>query len=220
MGRNRSFRGIVDQKKYKLTLQQLQDAQEEPLGEAINKALIQGFQRAVESEGFNAQDYSFVVAVHSNSFTHVWSQSARNVPLEEWLSNGAYTRAWLEDLAKKLNSAQVMDPQRDGFYVELTFVKQLGRGGKNGGKKAKPGRHEWEKLAKKKRCVVTIQNKDNLCLAQAIVTMREGGQWLPVSESKEGKTHSRTIGQIVALRSGCSQRPPVGLKNWKNFKTF
>ena len=81
MGRNRSFRGIVDQKKYKLTLQQLQDAQDEPLGEAINEALIQGL----------------------------------HVPLEEWLSNEAYTSAWLEDLAKKLNSAQVVDPQRDGF---------------------------------------------------------------------------------------------------------
>ena len=175
MGRKRSFHGIVDQKKYKLTLQQLQDAQDEPLGEATNEALIQGLQRVVENEGF-FQDYSSLVAVHSNSFTDVWSQSARNVPLEELLSNGAYTHAWLEDLAKKLNSAQVMDPQRDGFYVEVTFVKRLGRGGKNGGKKAKPGRHEWEKLAKKKRCVVTIQNKDNLCLAQAIVTMREGGQ--------------------------------------------
>ena len=146
MGRNRSFHGIVDQKKYKLTLQQLQDAQDEPLGEAINEALIQGLQRVVENEGF-FQDYSLLVAVHSNSFTDVWSQSAGNVPLEEWLSNGTYTRGWLEDLAKKLNSAQVMDPQRDGFYVELTFVKRLGRGGKNGGKKAKPGRHEWEKLA-------------------------------------------------------------------------
>ena len=206
MGRKRSFHGIVDQKKYKLTLQQLQDAQDEPLGEATNEALIQGLQRVVENEGF-FQDYSSLVAVHSNSFTDVWSQSARNVPLEELLSNGAYTHAWLEDLAKKLNSAQVMDPQRDGFNVEVTFVKRLGRGGKNGVKKAKPGRHEWEKLAKKKRCVVTIQNKDNLCLAQAIVTMREGGQWLPVSESKEGKTHSRTIGQIVALRSECSQTP-------------
>ena len=114
MGRNRSFRGIVDQKKYKLTLQQLQDAQDEPVGKAINKALIQGLQRVVENKGF-FQDYSLLVAVHSNSFTHVWSQSARNVPSEDWLSNGAYTRAWLEDLAKKLNSAQVMDPQRDGF---------------------------------------------------------------------------------------------------------
>ena len=117
VGRNRSFRGIVDQKKYKLTLQQLRDAQDEPLGEAITEALIQGLQRVVENEGLNVPDYSLLVAVHSNSFTHVWSQSARNVPLEEWLSNGAYTRAWLEDLAKKLNSAQVMDPQRDGFYV-------------------------------------------------------------------------------------------------------
>ena len=117
VGKNRSFCGIVDQKKYKLTLQQLRDVQDEPLGEAITEALIQGLQRVVENEGLNVPDYSLLVAVHSNSFTHVWSQSARNVPLEEWLSNGAYTRAWLEDLAKKLNSAQVMDPQRDGFYV-------------------------------------------------------------------------------------------------------
>ena len=207
VGRNRSFRGIVDQKKYRLTLQQLQDAQDEPLGESITEAVIQGLQRVVENEGFNVQEYSLLVAVHSNSFTHVWSQSARNVLLEEWLSNGAYTHAWLEDLAKKLNSAQDMDPQRDGFYVEVIFVKLLGCGGKNGGKKSNPGRHAREKLATKKRCVVTIQNKDNLCLAQAIVTMREGGQWLPVSESKEGKTHSRMIGQIVASRSRCSRRP-------------
>ena len=196
VGRNRSFRGIVDQKKYKLTLQQLRDAQNEPLGEAITEALIQGLQQVVENESLNVQDYSLLVAVHSNSFTHVWSQSARNVPVEEWLSNGAYTRAWLEDLAKKLNSAQVMDPQRDGFYVELTFVKRLGRGGKNRGKKANPGCHEWEKLAKKKRCAVTIHP------SRAIVTRVD--KWLPVSESKEGRTHSRTIGQIVASRSGCS----------------
>ena len=208
VGRNRSFRGIVDQKKYRLTLQQLRDAQDEPLREAITEALIQGLPRVVENEGFNVQDYSLLVSVHSNSFTHVWSQSARNVPLEEWLSNGAYTRAWLEDLAKKLNSAEVMDPQRDGFYVELTFVKRLGRGGKNGGKKANPGRHAWEKLAKKKRSVVTIQNKDNLCLARAIVTMKErvdnGSQY---QNLRKRKTHSRTIGQNVASRSGCSRRP-------------
>ncbi|CAH3176775.1 unnamed protein product [Porites evermanni] len=176
VGRNRSFRGIVDKKKYRLTLQQLRDAQDEPLGEAITKALIQGLQQVVKNE-------------------------------EEWLSNGAYTRAWLEELAK-LNSAQVMDPQRDGFYVELTFVKRLGRGGKNGGKKANPGRHAWEKLAKKKRSVVTIQNKDNLCLARAIVTMKErvdnGSQY---QNLRKRKTHSRTISQNVASRSGCSRRP-------------
>ena len=72
VGRNRLFRGIVDQKKYKLTLLQLRDAQDEPLGEAITEALIQGLQRVVENEGLNVQDYSLLVAVHSNSFTHVW----------------------------------------------------------------------------------------------------------------------------------------------------
>ena len=33
-----------------------------------------------------------------------------------------------------------MDPERDGFYVELTFLKTLGRGGKNGGARGNPGK--------------------------------------------------------------------------------
>ena len=100
---------------------------------------MQGLQRVVESEGINVSDYSLLMAVHSNSFTHLWCQSARNVPLEEWIKNGLYTRAWLEDLARKLSSAEVMDPQRDGVFVQLTFVKSMGRGGKN-------GRYAWETI--------------------------------------------------------------------------
>ena len=63
VGRNRSFRGIVDQKKYRLTLQQLRDAQDEPLGEAITKALIQGLQQVVKNEGLKVQDKSLLVAI-------------------------------------------------------------------------------------------------------------------------------------------------------------
>ena len=63
VGRNRSFRGIVDKKKYRLTLQQLRDAQDEPLGEAITKALIQGLQQVVKNEGLKVQDKSLLVAV-------------------------------------------------------------------------------------------------------------------------------------------------------------
>ena len=174
----------------------------------------------VENEGFNVQDYSLLVAVHSNSFTHVWSQSARNVPLEEWLSNGAYTRAWLEDLAKKLNSAQVMDPQRDGFYVELTFVKRLGRGGKNGGKKANPGRHAWEKLAKKKRSVVTIQNKDNLCLARAIVTMKErvdnGSQY---QNLRKGRPIQKRLAKLLHREAGVPEGP-CGFEELEKFQEY
>ena len=65
-----------------------------------------------------------------------------------------------------------MDPERDGFYVELTFLKTLGRGGKNGGARGNPGKIAWKKLTKKKR-VIPMKNKDNLCCARAVVTVKE-----------------------------------------------
>ena len=143
----------------------------EPLGEAITEAIRQGLQRVVTQDQINPADYSLLVAIHSNSFTHVWSQSARHVPLNEWLSNQDYEHAFLEDLARKLNSAEVVDPERDGFFAELTFVKRLGRGGAF--KRNNPGRFAWEKIAKKKKCIIRIQNKDDLCCAKAIITMKE-----------------------------------------------
>ena len=65
-----------------------------------------------------------------------------------------------------------MDPERDGFYVEFTFLKTLGRGGKNGGARGNPGKIAWKKLTKKKR-VIPMKNKDNLCCARAVVTVKE-----------------------------------------------
>ena len=82
VGRNRSFRGILEQCKFRLTLQQLRSPDdEELLGEAMSESIIQGLQSVVENEGINIEEYSLLVAVHSNSFANVWSQSARNVPL-------------------------------------------------------------------------------------------------------------------------------------------
>ena len=50
-------------------------------------------------------------------------------------------------------------------------MKRLGRGG--GFERNNPGRIAWEKIAKKKKCIIRIQNKDDLCCARAIVTMKE-----------------------------------------------
>ena len=66
-----------------------------------------------------------------------------------------------------------MDPERDGFFVELTFVKRLGHSGGKKGKCGNLGKTAWENMAKKKWCVVRIQNKDDLYCARAIVTMKE-----------------------------------------------
>lgn len=76
-----------------------------------------------------------------------------------------------------------MNVEQDGFFVELTFVRRVGRCGKDGGKKGNPGRIVWEKIAKKKRCVIPIKNQqDDLCCARAIITMRE---WSHCQEPKK-----------------------------------
>ena len=106
MGRNHSFREIVQQKKYRLTFQQLRPADEnEPLGEAVTEAIRQGLEQVVQAENINPAkyslllaihsnsftinpaQYSLLLAIHSNSFTNSWAQSARGVPLNEWLHN-------------------------------------------------------------------------------------------------------------------------------------
>ena len=45
----------------------------------------------------------------------------------------------MEKLAKQLNSAEDLDATKGEFYVEMTFIKSSGCGGKNGGKKGNPG---------------------------------------------------------------------------------
>lgn len=172
-GRGRVFReGLVVQRQYRLNFGQLRDAEGEVLCEALTEAVTQGLRQVVTNEGIEVADY-LIMAVHSNSFQHVWQQSRKNIPLAEWLSNSEFTQAWMEQLAKSLNSGEVMNVQQDGLSVELTFVRRLGRGGKNGGQKGNPGRMAWEKMVEKKQCVIRIKNQDDLCCAKAIVTMRE-----------------------------------------------
>ena len=117
----------MEQKKYRLTFLQLRTPNEnEPLGEALTEAIRQGLQQVVQAENINPAQYSLLLAIHSNSFTNIWAQSARGVPLNEWLHNQEYARAYLEQLARKLNSAQMIDPEKDGFFVELTLSKPWG----------------------------------------------------------------------------------------------
>ena len=154
--RNRSFRGIVHQKKFRLTFLQLRTPEEnKPLGEALTEAIRQGLQQVVQAENINPAQYSLLVAIYSNSFTNIWAQSARNVPLNEWLNNQKCARAYLEQLARKLNSAQMIDPERDGFFVELTFVKTFGQGSRPANKN--PGKMASEKMAKTNRCVLQLK---------------------------------------------------------------
>ena len=151
---------MVEQKKYCLTFLQLRTPNEnEPLGEALTEAIRQGLEQVVQAENINPAQHSLLLAIHSNSFTNIWAQSARGVPLNEWLHNQVCARSYLEQLARKLNSAQVIDPALDGFCVELTFVNTMRRAGKNGAKKENPGQMAWQKMAKEKKMRHTHQKQ-------------------------------------------------------------
>ena len=93
-----------------------------------------------------------------------------------------------------------MNVEQDGFFVDLTFVRRVGRSGKGGGKKGNPGRIVWEKIAKKKRCVIPIKNQeDDLCCARAIIIMRE---WSHCQEPKKSVEQFKTGSSTVRNFSG------------------
>ena len=112
----------------------------------------------------------------------------------------------------------MIDSERDGFFVELTFVKTFGQGSRPA--KKNPGKMAWEKMAKTKRCVVQIKNNDDLCLSRAIVNMKErcdgGSQYQNLR--KENAFKNVWLGCYIKKR--VFQRAPVGSKNFKHFKTI
>ena len=111
---------MVEQKKYRVTFVQLWTPNEnERLGEALTEAVPQGLEQVVETENIDPAQYCLLLAIHSKSFTNIWAQSSQHVPLNEQLHNQDYAHSYLEQLARKLNSAQVVDPERDGFFVDL-----------------------------------------------------------------------------------------------------
>lgn len=214
-GQGRVFReGLVVQRHYRLNFELLRDVEGEVLGEALIGGGRGGLRQVLMNEGIEVADYDLIMAVHSNSFQHVWQQSRKNIPLAEWLSNGENTRARMDQLAKQLNSGEVMN------FVDLTFVRRLGRGGKGSGKKCNPGRLAWEKLVEKKRCVIPIKNQDDRCCARAIVTMREWchckeprNQW---SNLRQGRPQQGFLPRELHRKAGV----PEGMCGYAELEKF
>ena len=168
----RSFhRGVVLQHQVQFTLQQLRPPNGEPQGEAIAEAFHQALVNFVNdpaNELADHDDYSLSMAVHHSSGNSLWTSTARR-PVAEWLEGTEYTRAWLEKLANQLNSIQSLDGANGEFYAELSFFRTERRGGRPG--KTNLKRLSFQDILSKKS-ILEIKNKDNLCLARALVTVK------------------------------------------------
>ena len=93
------------------------------------------------------------------------------VPVNEFVNRGDYAHAMFESLARKMNSAQNMNPAI-WFNATLTFITYPEKGGKGPASK-NPNRLPFDMMHKKKDCMIAIKNQDELCCARAIVTMKE-----------------------------------------------
>ena len=74
-------------------------------------------------------------------------------------------------MLENLTSVWTVYYQRCGFSALILFTRPEMKGGKRAG--GGPGQKIWEHIAKESRSVCEIKNKDDLCCARAIVTMRE-----------------------------------------------
>ena len=168
----RSFhRGVAVQIQVRFSLEQLRPPNGEYQGEAVAEAFHQGlvnFIRDLRNGIANPDEYSMSMAIHHNTGTHTWTSCPR-VALREWLEGSPLTRQWLEKLAKQLNSAESFNASSSEFFAELSFFKTQQRGGRPA--KNKPGNKSFEQLLKKKS-IITIKNKDELCLARALVSTK------------------------------------------------
>lgn len=133
----------------------------------------------------------------------------------------------MEKLAKQLNSGEEIDVAQGDFFVELLFFKKPGRGSGCSGKKGNPGRMSFEKMLKKKKCVVQIKNKDQLCCAQAIVVMREYLKCTACQQNsfenikKDRGKSSQQLNKAKKLhQEGGVSEGPCGREELKQFQTY
>lgn len=162
-------RNTAVQMRYNVTFRQLRDPGQEEIGEALLEAMFSAVDDIVREQEIPL-NYRVQLASTSNTFRNAHHASPF-FPLKEWFARSNKIEALLDHLAKRLNSGGNFGIN-DGLEVAL-FVSTPRPGGKNGGAKNNPGQKCWDEMVKNKRCIIRIKNRDQLCCARAIVTMKE-----------------------------------------------
>ena len=167
-GRRRRWRDVVERAQFNAQLRQLRDP---VAGHNIGMALIEALHHAIEAELDREQRpaHHFVnFAITAHGFTHAYQTA--NLTVGEFLQRTARLDEMLATLAGKLNNNESFNPDRS-FQVDVVFVSMPGPGSGRG-QKRNPGRRCLDRENNKKQCIITIKNRDALCCARAIVTMR------------------------------------------------
>lgn len=155
------------------------------LGEEVTQALRRAIEQQIAADRTLSPHTTVHFTMHSSVFSHAFQSTTFTV--REFEQGSEQLTTYLQSLAAKLNSNEEFAPD-DTFTMETTFIRTKGPGSGHG-KRRNPANASIRGILKRSR--ITIKNKDELCCARAIVTMKaraDGG-----SEDRDYKN----------LRDGC-----------------
>lgn len=168
VGSHCSWRNVAHKWTYRFRLEQHQDATPcDNLGHEVTEALRRTILRQIEADNSITPHSTVHFVRQSNAFKHAFHST---FSVAEFKEGSEHLDTCLQSLAQKLNSNQEFSTD-DSFTIETTFIHTLGPGS-SCRKKHRLGQEVVEKLLARKQSVITIKNKDQLCCARAIVTMR------------------------------------------------
>ena len=220
IGRRRRWRDIVERTQFNAQLRQMrQPVPGDDIGLAITESLYNAIANELLKQERPARDF-INIAITANGFAHAFQTA--NFTVQEFQQRTQRLDEMLAKLSAKLNSNEAFNID-DGFQVDVVFVTMPGLGSGHG-KKNNPGRMCLERENKKKKCIVTIKNNDELCCARAIITMKahchkeEGVDALRLWDSlKKGYPVQQRLAQELHRQAGVPEGP-CGIEELRQFQ--
>ena len=166
-GRRRRWRNTVDHAQFHAVLEQIRDPTDsDNLGVHLMEALYTAIRGQMAEDARPHDQLHFSIQAHG--FTHAFRTV--NLQVQDFMNRNQYVEELLDTLAGKLNSNEEFHPDR-GLQVDMVLVR-MPTPGSGRGRKRNVGERAFEEDSKRKNAIITIKNKDELCCARAIVTMR------------------------------------------------
>ena len=167
VGARRNWRNVLNKQRFEATLKQHRYVTpRDNLGQELTHAVQRSIEQQIAQDPTLTPNSTVHFTMQSSAFTHAFQSTTFTV--REFEEGSERQDTYLQSLAAKLNSNEEFTPDNT-FTMETTFIRTPGPGRGNG-KRYKPSCAAVRGIVKRSR--VTIKNKDNLCCARAIVTMK------------------------------------------------
>ena len=165
-GRRQRWRDTVDHAQFHAILEQPHEARP---GDNLGVQLMEALYTAIRSQiAEDARPHDLLhFAIHAHGFTHGFRST--NIRVGDFMDRDRYLDELLDTLAGKLNSNEEFHPDR-GLQVDVVLVRMPTPGSRP--RKWNVGLRAFDKDSNRKQSIIQIKNRDNLCCARAIVTMR------------------------------------------------